>query len=80
MICDNSSTHKTPAIQRWLLVRNLRPFLWTKTADEILDTIASYCQRINDSPPYGVFLEVELALLAAGAQVWIRHAGLLASG
>jgi transposase len=103
VICDNSSTHKTPAIQRWLVAHprvhlhftptysswlNLverwfaeltskwlrrgshrsvaeltasiqswidtwnqdpRPFVWTKTADEILDTIASYCQRINDS-------------------------------
>jgi transposase len=103
VICDNSSTHKTPAIQRWLLAHprvhlhftptysswlNLverwfseltskwlrrgthrsvaeltasiqswidtwnqdpRPFVWTKTADEILDTMATYCQRINDS-------------------------------
>jgi transposase len=103
VICDNSSTHKTPAIQRWLLrhprfqlhftptysswlnlverwfaeltskwlkrgshrsVAELtssiqawidtwnqdpRPFVWTRTADEILDTIAAYCQRINDS-------------------------------
>jgi transposase len=103
VICDNSSTHKTPAIQRWLSAHprfalhftptysswlNLverwfaelttkwlqrgthrsvaqlkqaiqawvdtwnadpRPFVWTKTADEILDTIAHYCQRISDS-------------------------------
>jgi transposase len=103
VICDNSSTHKTPAIQRWLLAhprfqlhftptdsswlnlverwfaeltskwlrrgthrsvaeleqaiqawidtwnQNPRPFVWTKTADQILDTIAHYCQRINDS-------------------------------
>jgi transposase len=103
VICDNSSTHKTPTIQRWLVAHpriqlhftptysswlNLverwfaelttkwlrrgthhsvpqlqhsiqawidtwnqdpRPFVWTKTADEILDTIANYCQRINDS-------------------------------
>jgi len=103
VIVGNSSTHKTPAIQRWLLAHprfqlhftptysswlNLverwfaelttkwlrrgthrsvaelersiqhwidtwnehpRPFVWTKTADEILDTIATYCQRINDS-------------------------------
>jgi transposase len=103
VICDNSSTHKTPAIQRWLLAHprvhlhftptssswlNLverwfaelttkwlkrgphrsvtelqqsiqawvdtwnadpRPFVWTRTADQILDTIATYCQRINDS-------------------------------
>ena len=26
-----------------------RPFVWTKTADEILDSLASYCTRINDS-------------------------------
>jgi transposase len=103
VIVDNSSTHKTPAIQRWLLAHprfrlhftptysswlNLverwfaelttkwlrrgthrsvaelersiqawierwntdpRPFVWTKTADQILDSIATYCQRINDS-------------------------------
>ena len=29
--------------------QNPRPFLWTKTADEILDTITAYYQRINDS-------------------------------
>jgi transposase len=103
VVCGNSSTHKTPAVERWLLrhprfrlhftptysswlnlverwfaeltskwlkrgthrsVAELtssiqawidtwnqdpRPFVWTKTADEILDTIAAYCQRINDS-------------------------------
>src|SRR5690349_11079559 len=100
---DNSSTHKTPAIQRWLLAHprfqlhftptssswlNLverwfgeltskllkrgthrtvtalntdirawidtwnqdpNPFVWTKTADQILDSIRRYCNRINDS-------------------------------
>ena len=103
LVLDNSSTHKTPAIQRWLAahprfvlhftptssswlnlverwfaeltskllrrgahrsVRQLnadirawietwnhdpRPFVWTKTADEILESIARYCQRINES-------------------------------
>ena len=103
LVLDNSSTHKTPAIQRWLAahprfqlhftptssswlnlverwfaelttkklrrgahrsVRQLntdirawietwndspRPFVWTKTADEILDSIARYCTRINES-------------------------------
>jgi transposase len=103
VIVDNSSTHKTPSIQRWLvrhprftlhftptysswlnlverwfaelttkwlkrsahrsvkeLVASIRtwitnwnddpkPFVWHKTADEILDNLASYCQRINDS-------------------------------
>ena len=103
LILDNSSTHKTPAIQRWLVrhprftlhftptysswlnlverwfvelttkwlrrgthrsVRELvgsirtwitnwnddpKPFVWHKTADEILDNLAAYCQRISDS-------------------------------
>ena len=103
LVLDNSSTHKTPAIRRWLaahprfvlhftptstswlnlverwfgeltnkLLRrgthrtvhqlntdirgwidtwnnNPRPFVWTKTADQILDSIARYCERINDS-------------------------------
>ncbi len=103
VVLDNSSTHKTPAIKKWLLahprfvlhftptssswlnlverwfselttkllrrgahrsVRDLntdirawietwnehpRPYVWTKTADQILDSIARYCERINDS-------------------------------
>lgn len=103
VVLDNSSTHKTPAIQRWLAahprfvlhftptsaswlnlverwfaeltskllkrgthrsVRELnadirawietwnqdpRPFVWTKTADQILESIARYCNRINES-------------------------------
>jgi transposase len=103
VILDNSSTHKTPAIQKWLKthprfvlhftptssswlnlverwfaeltnkklrrgahrsVRQLnadirawieswnehpRPFVWTKTADEILESTARYCTRINES-------------------------------
>jgi len=28
---------------------NPRPYIWTKTADQILDSIARYCRRINDS-------------------------------
>jgi len=103
VVLDNSSTHKTPSIQRWLVrhprftlhftptysswlnlverwfaelttkwikrgahrsVRDLvasirtwianwndnpKPYVWHKTADQILDSLASYCQRINDS-------------------------------
>ena len=39
------------AIQSWIDTwnRQPRPFVWTKTADQILDTIAHYCHRINDS-------------------------------
>ncbi len=103
VIVDNSSTHKTPAIHRWLLrhprftfhftptysswlnlverwfaelterwlrrgthrstkelVASIRtwtrlwneephPFVWHKSADEILQSLAFYCQRISDS-------------------------------
>jgi transposase len=103
VVLDNSSTHKTPSIQRWLvrhprftlhftptysswlnlverwfaelttkwikrsahrsvrdLVASLRtwianwnedpkPYVWHKTADEILDSLANYCQRISNS-------------------------------
>jgi transposase len=103
LVLDNSSTHKTPAIKRWLAahprfhlhftptssswlnlverwfgeltskllkrgahrsVRELnaairawvntwnhdpRPFVWTKTAEQILESLARYCQRINQS-------------------------------
>lgn len=39
------------AIQNWMETWNSepRPFVWTKTADEILDSLAAYCQRIADS-------------------------------
>jgi transposase len=103
VVLDNSSTHKTPAIQKWLLahprfalhftptssswlnlverwfaelttkklrrgahrsVRELnadirawiktwnddpKPYVWTKTAEQILESIATYCTRINES-------------------------------
>ena len=103
LVLDNSSTHKTPAIRKWLAAHprfvlhftptssswlnlverwfaeltakklrrgahrsvgqlntdirlwietwneNPRPFVWTKAADEILDSIARYCNRINES-------------------------------
>ncbi len=103
VVLDNSSTHKTPSIQRWLkrhprftlhftptysswlnlverwfaelttkwlkrgshrsvrdLVASIRtwiaswndepkPYVWHKSADEILNSLAAYCQRINDS-------------------------------
>jgi transposase len=103
VILDNSSTHKTPAIRKWLTahprfvlhftptssswlnlverwfaeltnkklrrgahrsVRDLnadikawmktwndepKPYVWTKTADQILESITRYCTRINES-------------------------------
>src|ERR1700691_14512 len=103
VILDNSSTHKTPAVKKWLLahprfvlhftptssswlnlverwfaeltnkklkrathrsVRDLntdirswitnwnetpRPYVWTKTSDQILESISRYCNQINAS-------------------------------
>jgi transposase len=34
-------------VQHWNA--NPRPYVWTKTADQILESLAAYCQRINDS-------------------------------
>ncbi|GAA2774596.1 IS630-like element ISMsm2 family transposase [Streptomyces virens] len=38
-------------IRSWLADWNdhPRPFVWTKTADEILDKVAAYCRQISDS-------------------------------
>jgi transposase len=38
-------------VEAWIAAWNddPRPFVWTKTADEILDNLASYCRLINDS-------------------------------
>jgi transposase len=39
------------AIRRYLTLHNQdpKPFVWTKTADEILGTVARLCKRIPDS-------------------------------
>ena len=39
------------SIRTWITNWNdqPKPFVWHKTADEILDSLATYCQRINDS-------------------------------
>jgi transposase len=46
-----SVTELETDIRKWINEWNAdpQPFVWTKTADEILDNLASYCQRINDS-------------------------------
>ena len=43
-------THEQ-AIERYLAVTNQHatPFVWTKTADAILASVARFCQRISDS-------------------------------
>ena len=38
-------------IRQWIdhWTENPTPYVWTKTAQQILDTLAAYCKRINDS-------------------------------
>ncbi len=38
-------------IRKWINAWNKdpKPFIWAKTADEIFETLAAYCQLINDS-------------------------------
>ena len=45
---DSSNT----GIRNWN--ENPRPFVWTKTTEEILESIARYCTRINESRHYGM--------------------------
>jgi transposase len=46
-----SVTELEADVRRWINEWNAdpKPFVWTKTADQILDTLAAYCTRINDS-------------------------------
>jgi transposase len=46
-----SITELEADVRAWINEWNAdpKPFVWTKTADQILDTLAAYCQRINDS-------------------------------
>jgi transposase len=46
-----SVTELETDIRKWINEWNKdpKPFVWTKTADEILETLANYCSRINDS-------------------------------
>jgi transposase len=46
-----SVTELEADVRTWTIEwnKNPRPFVWTKTADQILDTLAAYCQRITDS-------------------------------
>jgi transposase len=54
--CIRRGTHRSTrelkrAIQEYLSVNNEapKPFIWTKTADEILRSVAKFCTRISDS-------------------------------
>jgi transposase len=47
----NSTRHLVASIRTWIQQWNdePKPFVWHKTADEILDNLANYCARISDS-------------------------------
>ncbi len=49
-----SVTELETDIRKWINEWNKapKPFVWTKSADEILETLAAYCQRIIDSGHY----------------------------
>jgi hypothetical protein len=46
-----SVTELETDIRKWINEWNKgpRPFVWTETADEILETLAAYCERIIGS-------------------------------
>ena len=46
-----SVTELEDDIRKWIIEwnKNPKPFVWTKSADDILETVAEYCQRITDS-------------------------------
>jgi transposase len=46
-----STKELVASIRTWITGwnENPRPFVWHKTADEILQSLAAYCQRISDS-------------------------------
>jgi hypothetical protein len=45
-----SVTELEADIRKWVNEWNKdpKPFVWTKTADEILEALAAYCERITD--------------------------------
>ena len=47
----HSTRELVASIRTWIRLWNdePKPFVWHKTADEILDNLANYCQRISDS-------------------------------
>ncbi len=48
-----SVTELEADIRKWVNEwnKNPRQFVWTKTADEILETLAAYCHRLSGSGP-----------------------------
>src|SRR5208337_1573907 len=63
--------------------RDPKPFIWHKTADQILDSVARFCKRINDSGHYKLFHNLVLkghGFSRAGTEqenrgLWLRRDG-----
>ncbi|MEV0013883.1 hypothetical protein [Streptomyces tendae] len=52
IVLECAEGHSIMEVSRRLLAdwnEHPRPFVWTKTADEILDKVAAYCRQISDS-------------------------------
>ena len=45
--CGGRYLARTARIETWN--QEPKPFVWIKTAEQILDSIATYCGRINES-------------------------------
>ena len=63
-----SVTELETDIRKWINEWNKdpKPFVWTKTADEILETLAAYCERINDSGHW-------VPWWWRGCSIWMEH-------
>jgi hypothetical protein len=50
-VTHRSVTELETDTRKWINEWNKhpKPFVWTKSADDILETVAEYCQRIIDS-------------------------------
>ena len=48
VVLDNLSTHKAPQVRRGL-EREPEPFVWHKTADEILERLGHYCADVTNT-------------------------------
>ena len=57
----------TCALEQWIKFwnENARPFKWTKTADQIIDAIGRYCERISGPGHYHIGIQCLKAMTAA---------------
>ena len=64
-------------IRAWITTwnDNPRPYVWTKTAEQILASIGNYCQRINDSAHWSLLCSGSAVTMSATvALMWSPRA------